>query len=42
MLKTSGGPGLFIDGTPNELILAVTPLSINADIRATLDFTELS
>lgn len=41
-LKTSGGPGLSIDGTPTELILAVTPLGANADIRATLDFTELS
>ena len=33
--------GSAIDGTPDELVLAVTPLSANADIQGSLTFREL-
>lgn len=33
--------GSFIDGTPDELVLGVTPLSPNADIQAELTWREL-
>jgi hypothetical protein len=33
--------GSMIDGTPDELVLAVTPLSANADIQGSLSYREL-
>lgn len=40
-LKTARHLGSQIDGTRDELILAVTPLSSNADIQGSLSFREL-
>jgi len=40
-LNTALKIGSQIDGTPDELVLAVTPLSANADIQGALTFREL-
>jgi hypothetical protein len=40
-IKSILGLGSTIDGTPDELVLSVMPLSSNADIHGSLSWTEL-
>jgi hypothetical protein len=40
-LNNSVRLGAFIDGTPNEIVLVVSPLSSNLDIRGSLTWREL-